>query len=106
MSGRRNASRRRAGRRAEQGDLAALLLLRRRLRAAQDRLGRREQPRAVRLQRIEGAGADQVLELHAVELARIDAGGEVGEVGERRSPRASASACMAANPTFFTAASA
>ena len=106
MSGRRNVSRVSPAP-PNKRDLAAFLFLRRRLRAAQDGLGGGEQPRAVGLQRVERAGADQVLQLHAVELARIDARGEVAR--DRRtvaSPRASTSDCIAAKPTFFTAASA
>ena len=84
MSGSRSASREAPGDAPNSAIWPLSFSVGRRLRAAQDRLGRREQPRAVRLQRIEGAGADQVLELHPVELPRIDAGGEIREIGERR----------------------
>ena len=73
-----------AGDAAEQADLAAFLFLLVGLGAAQDRFGTGEQAGAVGVEPVEGAGADEVLDLHAVDLARIDAGGEIGDVGERR----------------------
>ena len=81
ISGRRNGSGV-AGDAAEQADLAAFLFLLVGLGAAQDRFGSGEQAGAVVVQSVEGAGPDQVLDLHAVELARIDPGGEIGKVGE------------------------
>ena len=83
MSGRRSGFGL-AGDAAEQADLAAFLFLLVGLGAAQDRFGAGEQAGAVVVQPVEGAGADQVLDLHAVDLARIDAGGEIGDVGEWR----------------------
>ena len=105
MSGRRSGSGFR--RAAEQADLAALLLLRLGLGAAQHRFGTSEQPRAVRLQRVERTGADQILKLHPVELARIDPRREIREIGERPLRRAPPPATASRrSPTFFTAASA
>ncbi len=40
-------------------------------------------PRAVRLERIEGAGGGEAFQHALVDRARIDAAGEVGEIGER-----------------------
>ena len=62
---------------------------------------------AVALERIEGAGRDQAFQHALVDRARIDAGGEVGEIGERparRAPRRWTSTACA--PTPFSAPSA
>ena len=48
-----------------------------------------ERARTVRLERIEGAGGGQAFQHALVHRARIDAAGEVGQIGERLcSPRA------------------
>ena len=72
----------RAGAAPNSADLATLLFLRLRLRAAQDRFGRGEQPRPVRLQLIECTGTDQVLKLHPVELPRINPRREFRQVSK------------------------
>ena len=43
----------------------------------------REDARAVFLDRVEGAGGDQAFQHALVDRARIDAAGEIGEIGER-----------------------
>ena len=42
-----------------------------------------EGARAVGLQRVEGAGGGEAFEHALVDRARIDAAGEIGEIGER-----------------------
>ena len=70
------------GRTPEQTDLAAGLFLLVCLCSADDCFGYREQTCAVCFDGVESAGTDQVFELGLVNLFRIDAGCEVGEVGE------------------------
>ena len=81
-------------------------LLRQRLRAAQDRFGGGEQPGAVAVELSNAPALDQIFDLLAVELPRIDARGEIGDVRERPVAARGDQACIAAMPTFLTAASA
>src|SRR5262245_24379324 len=60
----------------------ALLGLMRALRLAQHATDRGKSARAVALQRIEGAGSGETFQDAPVDGTRIDAGREVGEVGE------------------------
>ena len=74
-----------ARRRAAEGELqrAALLRLVLALRHRQQAVDRREHPRAVALERVEGAGRREAFQHALVDGARIDAAGEVRQVGER-----------------------
>src|SRR5690242_16305008 len=52
----------------------------------EDRLGRREDCRPVRVEAVESAGAREAFELAAVEQPRIDSRGEILEALERPAP--------------------
>ena len=57
--------------------------LMRALRGRQHRIDGGMRPRPVRLERVEGAGGGEAFQHPLVDRARIDAAGEVGQVGER-----------------------
>ena len=49
----------------------------------QDRLGAGEHPRAIGIERVEGAGGGEALDDALVDRARIDPRGEIGQRGEQ-----------------------
>ena len=58
------------------------------LRAAKHGIDRRENARAIGLESIERAGGGEAFQHALVDGARIDAAGEIGEIGERPLARA------------------
>ena len=76
------------------------------LRGRQHRVHGRKHSRAIVLDRIERAGGGETLQHPLVDRARIDAAGEIGEIGEGRSPRAARMLSTACRPTPRNAANA
>ena len=85
---RRQNDRLRRGRAAEQLRLAERGVLVRALRGGEHGVDGGENTRPVLLDGVESAGGDQAFQHPLVDRARIDAAGEIGQIGERLARRA------------------